>query len=219
MTTSPRAAAVNHVVLLGDSIFDNAAYVSGGPDVIAQLRERLPGGWRATLGAVDGATTRDVRAQLARLPGDATRLVLSIGGNDALGHLDLLAEPARSMAHALDRLAEVAEAFAERYDAMLRGVLAAGLPTTVCTIYNPRFADAETQRVAVTALTVFNDAILRAAFDARLDVIDLRLVCDADADYANPIEPSVRGGAKIAAVIARRLDRDGSARDASTVHR
>jgi hypothetical protein len=219
MATPPRDAAAGHVVLLGDSIFDNAAYVSGGPDVIAQLRERLPAGWRATLGAVDGATTRDVRAQLARLPGDATRLVLSIGGNDALGHLDLLAEPARSMAHALDRLAEVAEGFAGRYDAMLRGVLATGLPTTVCTIYNPRFPDAETQRVAVTALTVFNDAILRTAFDARLDVIDLRLVCDADADYANPIEPSVRGGAKIATVIARLLDGGEAARDASTVHR
>lgn len=31
-----------HVVLLGDSIFDNTAYVAGGPDVAWQLRERLP---------------------------------------------------------------------------------------------------------------------------------------------------------------------------------
>src|SRR5690349_5483722 len=31
-----------HVVLLGDSIFDNAAYVGGGPDVITQLRAALP---------------------------------------------------------------------------------------------------------------------------------------------------------------------------------
>jgi len=28
---------MRHVVLLGDSIFDNAAYVHGGPDVVAQL--------------------------------------------------------------------------------------------------------------------------------------------------------------------------------------
>jgi hypothetical protein len=206
-------------VLLGDSIFDNAAYVSGGPDVIAQLRGLLPEGWHATLGAVDGATTRDVRAQLARLPGDATRLVLSVGGNDALGHLDLLAEPARSMAHALGRLAEVAQGFEARYGAMLRDVLARGIPTAVCTIYNPRFPDAETQRLAVTALTVFNDAILRAAFDAHLPVIDLRLVCDEDADYANPIEPSSRGGAKIAAVIAHLAAGGDPARGASTVHR
>ena len=31
---------------------------------------------------------------------------------------------------------------------------------------------------------------------------DLRLVCRADEDLANPIEPSVIGGAKIAGVIA-----------------
>jgi hypothetical protein len=74
-----------HVVLLGDSIFDNAAYVRGGPDVVRQLREMLPAGWSATLLAVDGAVTRSVPAQIARLPADATHLVLSVGGNDALG--------------------------------------------------------------------------------------------------------------------------------------
>ncbi|MGZ8470667.1 MAG: SGNH/GDSL hydrolase family protein, partial [Gemmatirosa sp.] len=33
---------MRHLVLLGDSIFDNAAYVRGGPDVVAQVRARLP---------------------------------------------------------------------------------------------------------------------------------------------------------------------------------
>src|SRR5215218_670055 len=51
---------MNHVVLLGDSVFDNAAYVSGGPDVVTQLRGRLPSGWSATLAAVDGAVTASV---------------------------------------------------------------------------------------------------------------------------------------------------------------
>jgi hypothetical protein len=36
---------MGHLVLLGDSVFDNAAYVGGGPDVVAQLRARLPTGW------------------------------------------------------------------------------------------------------------------------------------------------------------------------------
>ena len=31
-------AAVGHVVLLGDSVFDNAAYVAGAPDVVRQVR-------------------------------------------------------------------------------------------------------------------------------------------------------------------------------------
>jgi hypothetical protein len=34
---------MKHIVLLGDSILDNAAYVNGGPDVIEQLCGRLAG--------------------------------------------------------------------------------------------------------------------------------------------------------------------------------
>jgi hypothetical protein len=34
-----------------------------------------------------------------------------------------------------------------------------------------------------------------------LDIIELRAVCTEPADYANPIEPSGRGGARIAAAV------------------
>ena len=53
-----RGETVNHIVLLGDSIFDNARYVPGGPSVIEHLRRVLPGGWRTTLLARDGAASR-----------------------------------------------------------------------------------------------------------------------------------------------------------------
>jgi lysophospholipase L1-like esterase len=194
---------VPHVVLLGDSIFDNAAYVAGGPDVVSQLRDELPNGWAATLCAVDGAVVADVERQLGCVPRDATHLVVSAGGNDALGHADLLNRPARSAAEVLGLLGDAARAFEERYRRMLRTVLRRGLPLTVCTIYNGNLPDPLVQRLASTALTVFNDAILRAAIAARTRVIDLRLVCDQPADYANPIEPSVCGGAKIAEAVAR----------------
>jgi hypothetical protein len=77
------------------------------------------------------------------------------------------------------------------------------LPTTLCTIYNGHFPDRDFQRLASTALRIFNDAILRVAFENALNVIDLRLVCNEASDYANPIEPSSHGGAKIARAIAR----------------
>lgn len=60
---------MGHVVLPGDSIFDNAAYVRG-PDMAAQLRAALPDGWRATLLAVDGAVTTCVH--VARTAGQLT---------------------------------------------------------------------------------------------------------------------------------------------------
>ena len=194
-----------HLVLLGDSIFDNGAYTSGGPDVIAQLRSLVPTGWKATLLAIDGARTEDVARQLDRLPPDASHLVLSIGGNDALAHSELLEGPAASAPQLLGFLADVAEAFESRYRRLIERVLERGLPLTVCTIYNGNFPDLEFQRLASTALCVFNDPILRVAFERRLTVIDLRLVCNEAADYANPIEPSSRGGAKIAGAIIRAL--------------
>ena len=52
-----------HLVLIGDSIFDNAAYTGGGPDVVSQVRGLLAPGWEATLLAVDGSTT--IRLQVS----------------------------------------------------------------------------------------------------------------------------------------------------------
>ena len=193
-----------HIVLLGDSIFDNAAYVRPGePDVVRQLRARLPAGAEATLSAVDGATAADVRRQLERLPADATHLIVSAGGNDALGNIGVLDEAADSIAVALTRLADIGDDFERAYRAIVRAVLDCGRPTALCTIYEPRYPDPRLQRLAVTGLVLFNDAITRAAFAHGLPVLDLRLICDEDADFANPIEPSAQGGDKIAVAIAR----------------
>jgi lysophospholipase L1-like esterase len=200
--------AVGHVVLLGDSVFDNAAYVAGAPDVVRQVRRRLPAGFEATLAAVDGDTTRDVHRQLRRVPDDATHLVVSVGGNDALGSSDFLGAPARSTAEALSGLADIGDRFERGYLAMLTGVLAHGLPTAICTIYYPRFSDAALQKVAVAGLTVFNDCIVRAAFAHGLSLLDLRLICTEEGDYANQIEPSSQGGEKIARAIAEFLEQD-----------
>ncbi len=193
--------SMTHVVLLGDSIFDNAAYVPGEPGVVRQLQARLPPGQRATLRAVDGAITTSVAPQLPRVPRDATHLIVSVGGNDALRHIGVLEDRSNSIADALNRLAGIAEDFDRSYGAMLAAVRRLGLPTALCTIYDPRFPDPRMQRLAVAALAFFNDAILRHAFRHGLPVLDLRLICDRDDDYANPIEPSARGGEKISAAI------------------
>lgn len=199
-----------HVVLLGDSIFDNKSYVGGGPDVVTHLRGQMPVEWQATLVAIDGATTHSMAIQYGRIPADATHLVLSVGGNDALMNVDILDRRVSSAAEALALLADMRDAFAGRYEGVLRELAGRGVPLTVCTIYEGNFEDARMQRLAATALTVFNDAILRHAVRAGLQLIELRLVCSDPADYANPIEPSVQGGAKIARAIARAV---GATRD------
>jgi hypothetical protein len=194
---------MNHIVLLGDSIFDNAAYVKGGPDVICQLRAKLPGGWNATLCAVDGSMVEDVASQLSALPSDVTHLVVSVGGNNALDNVNVLNEEAESSAEVLNRLADVADGFERRYREMLDHVLSKRLPTTICSIYYPRFPDLLIQRLAVTALTIFNDVIIKTAALAGVPLLDLRLICNEGSDYANEIEPSVGGGEKITSAILK----------------
>jgi hypothetical protein len=192
---------MKHIVLLGDSVFDNAAYVKGGPDVIRQFRAKLPEGWKATLKAVDGSVVQNVSGQLRQLPEQASHLVVSVGGNDALHHVNILSEKAQSAAEVLNRLADVSESFQQQYHAMLQELLNYRLPTAVATVYYPRFPDPLLQRLAVAALTIFNDVIIREAFMAGVPLLDLRLICNEDADYANEIEPSVVGGEKISDAI------------------
>jgi hypothetical protein len=193
---------VPHIVLLGDSIFDNLKYVQPEPDVVSQLRELLPTGWKASLRAQDGAVTSDVAAQLSDLPDDATHLVLSVGGNDLLDAAgDLLGKRVATSSEAFVLLAGVVGEFEAMYRRALEPCLATGLPLIVCTIYNGNFADEEFQTMARVAVAAFNDCILRMSMEMGLRAVDLRLVCKLAEDYANPIEPSAMGGEKIACAI------------------
>ena len=101
---------MRRVVLLGDSIFDNAAYVAGGSDVITQVQACLPAGWEGILRAVDGHVATDVPQQLAGLPAHSY-LIVSAGGNDALGYIDILNQRAHSTAEVLHILADIHDQF------------------------------------------------------------------------------------------------------------
>ena len=192
---------MSHAVLLGDSIFDNGAYAAGGPDVVRQLRERLPAGWRATLGAVDGSLARHVLEQMAQAPADASHFVVSAGGNDALGAGQALDRSARSVGQALGQLAAYLDDFDIDYGRMIDALAGTGKPVAVCTVYD---AVPGLPREARAGLSLFNDAIARHAIRAGVPLLDLRRVCREKGDYslASPIEPSQAGGAKIAAAIA-----------------
>ena len=195
---------MNHIVLAGDSVFDNRRYTKGGDDVITHLRGRIPTEWQATLLAVDGDCIEDVEGQLRDLPDDATHVIVSVGGNDALRNSDIIIEQEeKSSSEVLFMLADRATAFEARYRAMLDALLKLRCKIGVCTVYYPQYEDPSFQKAAVAALTVFNDVIIRQAFRAGLPLIDLRLVCNEQEDYANEIEPSVRGGSKIATAIVQ----------------
>jgi hypothetical protein len=196
---------MGHIVLLGDSVFDNAAYTGPEPDVITHLRSVLPPRWKATLCAVDGATTTGLLSQVRCVPADATHLIVSVGGNDALSNIDLLSLSTRSTAEALTLFGRRVATFEQSYRRGLAPVLALRKPLTVCTIYNGDLPDREQAALARVALMLFNDTIFRVACEHRLTAIDLRLICSEAEDYANPIEPSGQGGLKIATAVARAI--------------
>jgi hypothetical protein len=200
------SGAPPHLVLLGDSIFDNGAYTGGKPDVIAQLRKILPAQWKATLLARDGATTDGIPAQLDRLPADGTHLVLSVGGNNALMQQHLLQARVTTVSEGMIVLAEAVRKFEAAYRQVIKACLARKLPLTVCTVYNGNFPEAAYRIVTTSAIALFNDAILRTAIEHKLEIIELRLVCTRPEDYANPIEPSSTGAAKIARAILATMD-------------
>ncbi|GAV05352.1 hypothetical protein RvY_15500 [Ramazzottius varieornatus] len=194
-----------HIVLVGDSIFDNEVYVGrSGKSVIKHLNDKIPTEWKASLIAIDGDVVEGViRRQIGRIPKDATHIFLSIGGNDALGAQGVTSKSVGSVAEALIALSAVRKRFKNSYDEMLKQLLKLKLPTTICTIYNPSYGDSPQQTVASMGLTALNDAIIEAALRNHLPVIDLKTMFSSPKDYANPIEPSTQGGDKITDAIMR----------------
>jgi hypothetical protein len=195
------AKAMMHIAMIGDSVFDNASYVGDAPDVRAQLQSQLAEA-EVSSSARDGAVMADIIMQLRQIPRSATHIVVSVGGNDAIGASGVLEERAANVADALEKLAVIRDRFDRSYGNMIDLVLERSLPVAFCSIYEPRFPDLRRRRAAATALTVLNDVITRQVFRKRASLIDLRLVCNQDADFANPIEPSATGGEKLARSIA-----------------
>lgn len=203
--TATAGMSSGRIVLLGDSVFDNQSYVAPGASTIAALEARLPAGWSAILLAQDGSTIDEVTRQAMQLPAGASHLVVSTGMSDVLGDVGILAECAATVADALWKVAQVGERFERRYRRMLRSVRTRRLPVAVCTMGPGNFGGSQLQAVTTTALAVFNDAIIRSAWSAKVPIIDVRAACDEPEDYANETVPSARGSGKIAEMVVNAI--------------
>ncbi|ABC33164.1 GDSL-lilke lipase/acylhydrolase family protein [Hahella chejuensis KCTC 2396] len=200
-----KVSAINtpvHVVLVGDSIFDNASYVDEGDSVVEQLQAVMGDDVTVTLIAVDGSVTTDVSKQLADFPDDASHVIVSCGGNDALSVINILDARVNTVGAAMRAMDRERDAFRSNYSNMLEALLERSPNLVVCTVYN-NIPGLGTETVA--GLALFNEIILEEAIARRLPVIDLRNLCQDVGDYSatSPIEPSAQGGKKIAKAIQR----------------
>tara|TARA_A100001037_G_scaffold171265_1_gene153835 strand:+ start:938 stop:1534 length:597 start_codon:yes stop_codon:yes gene_type:complete len=190
-----------HIVIAGDSIFDNGAYVPGEKDVFQQLKDLGEAQAEVTSLAVDGSVTEDVLTQITRLPSNTTHLFISSGGNDALRQMGLLSQSVQSVAEAMLILSTSQEQFRAQYRKLIAHIqLLTNTKTVVCTIYHPN-SEAEKQSVMDIGVSLFNDVIVEETNKARIPVLDIRGIFLNREDYANEIEPSSIGGQKLAAAI------------------
>jgi hypothetical protein len=152
--------------------------------------------------AVDGATSADVLGWQVGDLHDADRVILSAGGNDALQHIDLLEAAETTARDVLVGLWSIREDFRRSYASLLDCLALTRRPVLVLTVYNPCFHghdfDAAYQQAAESAVSIINDVIQQEGRRRSFDVLELRTLFNDQADYANPIEPSAIGGAKLA---------------------
>jgi len=201
-----------YVALVGDSVFDNKAYVPKGHDVQNAMyrRRRLSGRRVAYLAAVDGAKMRDVPAQLAQDEVMQARgIYISVGGNDLIGHLG------ERDSFGIDSLYQLRESFREEYRANVIDLLVDRRSgkhiyndVTLCTIYNPSMNDTLSQQAAEVAVSLVNDVIISEAGRADLQVLELRNVMTMPEHFTMEIEPSMHGSDAIAHAIGVHIKHD-----------
>lgn len=201
---------VKAVHLHGDSIFDNQPYVEPNEAVVNHLKSISP--MSVDLFAVDGHVTvdviRDANRKLHTKFGKANAAIVSVGGNDALGIVDLFLTPVRHVLDTFDLLQPHLSLFEKNYEKMILKMLEHYNKENlrVCTIYDsiPVKRSAHLTESMLSGLHLFNSIITKVADRHQVSVLDLRNVCTEDSDYSmkSPIEPSSTGGMKIAKAIA-----------------
>lgn len=190
-TASPDV--IRHLVLLGDALQN----IDLGNEAETVLVPRPRNPWKLTvLEPPQLLQQRKVRA----IPSEATHIGICVEGGWAIEMSGVLRGDAQSISDALYSLAAAADQFEAVFAQLIAAAVEAGVPTIVCTLVPARHQEASRQRVAATALAIFNDRILRSATAAKLSVVDLRLVCDEDSDYASETLLSRSGVRKVANV-------------------
>ena len=75
----------------------------------------------------------------------------------------------------------------------------------LCTVYEGDLVDSDEFSDVIysskTMLSIFNDLVYRTAQKYNAEVLELRDIFVSPEDYANPIEPSHKGGKKLASGI------------------
>ena len=191
-----------YVSLLGDSIIDNKIYVNPGELSVKEHLEEQSGYVFKQL-AVDGHRTQDViNYQLDSLTNLSTHNVLSIGGNDLLSHMSFLQSSLElTVVELLEQTVGLLAPIKKRYRTIVENLSQQNPNVLLCTVYEGNLmGDPYYSNVAFASkamVSMLNDIIFSTGSTFNVDVLELRNIFTKPEDYANPIEPSHKGGAKL----------------------
>lgn len=190
---------LRHVVLLGDALLEAYGSIDKRP---GEFEDALLPGTRSQwkISVVSAAEIERAGPALV-LPDDATHAIIFIEGNHAIEQSGLLRSQPDAYGQKLDQLALAADEFERTLARLIHVAQAARLVIMVCTMFQPYYKDPVRQRTACAALAVFNDRVTKRAAEARVSLIDLRLICNEPEDYDKPTQLSKSGLQKTANVI------------------
>ncbi len=185
---------IRHLVLLGDAL-QNIDLGKGQAESALVPRPRNP--WKLTV-LQPSEVLRPGRVRA--IPTGVTHIGICVDGGWAIATSGLLQGGARTIREALDLLASAADEFESMFARLIAAATEAAVPTIVCTLVPARYMEPSQERVAAAALAIFNDRILRRTIAAQLSIVEMRLICDEDGDYASETLLSHAGVRKVANV-------------------
>lgn len=181
----------NTVILMGDSVLNNANYVSAGNSVYDYLKKKLN---KVINLAKDGATINDLYTQLDKIPVDLnntdTYIFISAGGNDILNkRTELTTNEIRRL---FDTYMDFLKALRVKLGSTKINIINLYLPT------NPRFQSYK------TSIDQWNQLINQYSdkIGEMYNVVDLHSLLTTPEDFVYDIEPSESASNKIANLIA-----------------
>src|ERR1039458_10136592 len=189
--SAPGRGPLRHVVLLGDALLDAYSSIDKTPGKFEDAL--LPGTrdqWKISV--VSAAEVERAGPTLV-LPRDATHAIIFIEGNYAIEQSGLLHSRPDAYGQMLEQLSLAADEFERTLERLIHVAKAARLVIMACTMFQPNYKDPVCQRTACAALAVFNDRVTKRAAEARVSLIDLRLICNEPDDYDKPTQLSKSG--------------------------
>jgi hypothetical protein len=187
-----------NIVLLGDSILDNQLYVSSEKSVVKLIEERNSG--ETYCYARDGAKIANVFKQIDFIPsGMNASIFLSVGGNDILTHFDGC-DQCFTNVHMNNFLDSTFALYKDLVKSI--GIRSPNNKIYLLDIYYP---NSEKYRVYYPIVSKWNDMLYAFASTEKnvANVIRISDLLTRDDDFSSDIEPSSKGGYKIAGGILR----------------